>query len=260
VRTALTLAWRDLRAMFLSPIAYVILTVYLFLGGLFYVYFLQAFTMISAKALQQPSHDPQVMSLLNLNQMVLRPHLWDLCLLLLFLTPLVTMRLLAEERRSGTSELILTSPVRAGELVLGKFLAGAAFVAVAVALSLHYPLFLYAVGEPDTLPIIVGFLGLLLAGLAFVAVGLFASSLTDSPAMAAVLGLGMLLVLLMLGLSVGQVSPALGPLLRHLSFPAHFQEFAKGVLGASDVLYLLSLTAIALFATVRVVESHRWRG
>jgi ABC-2 type transport system permease protein len=260
VRTALTLAWRDLRALFLAPTAYVVLAVYLFLGGLFYVTFLQSFTMLSARALEQAPKDPWAMALLNLNQMVMRPHLWDLALMLLFLVPLVTMRLLAEERRAGTAELILTSPVRAGELVLGKFLAGAAFVVVAAALSLHYPLFLYAVGEPDTLPIVVGFVGLLLAGFAFVAVGLFASSLTDSPVVAAVLGLGMLLVLLMLGLSAGQASPELGPLLHHLSFPSHYQEFTKGVLGASNVLYMLSLTALALFATVRVVESHRWRG
>lgn len=259
MRVSLVLAWRELRGMFLSPTAWVVLAVYLALGGIFYVQVLEGFSQVSQALLAQPSTDPQIAALLNLNQFVVRSHLWVLCLLMMFLAPLLTMRMLAEERRAGTAELVLTSPVRSGELVAGKFLAGLGFMALVVALSLQYPLFLYAVGDPDLLPVLVGYLGLLLAGAAFIAIGLLASSLTDSPVIAAVLGLGLLLGYLFLS-SAGQgASPETRELLAGLSFAPHFQNLAKGVLSLSDVLHLLSVTFLALFATLRVVDSQRWR-
>lgn len=256
---AWTLAWRELRSMFLSPMAYVLLAVYLFLGSMFYVATLQRFAVMSKLLSAQAEENPQLMSALNLNQAVVRPHLWILCMLLMFLIPFLTMRLLSEERRTGTAELILTAPIRSESLVMGKFLAGLGFLGVAILLSLQYPLFLWAVGDPDLAPMAVGFLGLFLAGGCFIAVGLFASSLTDNPVVAAVLAFGLLLGFFFLSVAGQGASAEVQSLLSHLSFAPHFQQLAKGVLAASNVFFLVSATALALFATLRVVDSQRWR-
>jgi len=259
MRAALAIAGRELRAIFLSPIAWVLLAVYLVLGGLLYYNLLVSFARFSSQVLGAGTEDPQILAAASLNQFVVRSHLWALCVLLLLLTPFLTMRLLSEERRTGTAEMLLTSPVRTGEVVLGKYLAGLAAAVVMILLSSHYVLFLYAVGKPELRPILVGFLGLLLAAAGFVAVGLFASSLSDNPAVAAVLALGVLLALLLLEV----LAPAAGPqwegLLRALSATDHFRDFAKGVLSLSDAAYYVSLAAAALFGTARVLESHRWR-
>lgn len=259
MRKALAIAGRELRSIFLSPTAYVLIAVYLVLGGLMYHGLLLDFSRLSSQILAAAGDDARLLEAANLNQFVVRSHLWSLCLLLLLLTPFLTMRLLSEERRSGTAEMLLTSPVRTGDLVLGKYLAGLAAAGVLVLCSLHYVLFLYAVGQPEGRPIVVGFLGLFLAAAGFVAVGLFASSLSDNPAVAAVLALGILLALLLLEVWAPGAGPEYEGALRSLSATGPFRDFSKGVLSLSNVAYYVSLAALFLFGTARVLESQRWR-
>jgi ABC-2 type transport system permease protein len=179
--------------------------------------------------------------------------------LLLFLAPAVSMRLLAEEQRMGTLELLLTAPVRDVEVVLGKYLASLVFLVALLGLTFYYPFVLVMFGNPDRGPMLAGYLGVFLQGAAFLAVGLLASSLTQNQIVAGVASLFGLLVL-WLADSLGSVIPgALGDAVRYLGIVAHGSDFPRGLIESSSVVYYLSLIVVALFLTVRSLEARRWR-
>jgi ABC-2 type transport system permease protein len=257
VRNVLTIAGREIRSYFVSPIAYVVLTGFVLLGGWFFFNLLARFNLLLT--IYSAQQNPQILERLNLNEFVIGPLLHNLSVVLVILVPVITMRTLAEEKKAGTYELLLTSPLRVSEIVLGKFLGAFVFVAIMVALTGIYPAILLAYGNPETGVILGGYLGLLLLATAFVAVGILTSSFTENQIIAAVSCLVALLLLYIIGWPADNAGERLGALLRYLSLTEHFAQMVKGIVDTKDLAYFLSVILLALFLTHRSVESIRWR-
>jgi ABC-2 type transport system permease protein len=258
VRNILTIAGRELRSIFVSPIAYVVMTGFLLLGGWFFFNLLARFnflvTMYSsfqggAEAIQR----------LNVNEFVIAPLLHNLSVVLVILVPMITMRSFAEEKRAGTYELLLTSPVATWEIVVGKFLGAVGFIVVMVGLTAIYGVILWVYGNPELGIMVSGYVGLLLLAITFVTVGLFASSLTENQIIAAVTGLVMLLLLFVIAWPADNAGETLGGILRYVSVTEHFAEMIKGVVDTKSLVYFATMIVGWMFLTQRSVESIRWR-
>jgi ABC-2 type transport system permease protein len=257
VRNVLAIAGRELRSYFASPVAYVLLAAYLALAGYFFYALLTAFN--QTLQIYSMMRNPQMLERFNLNQMVIAPLLHNLSVLLIFIVPAITMRMFPEERRSGTYELLLTSPVRVSEIVLGKFLGGLVLVLLMVALSGLFGGLLLAYGNPEVPMMLAGYLGLALMALVFLAVGTLLSSFTDNVVIAYVGTLFALLVLYTIGWLGQTVEGAAGGIVRYASITEHFEEMTKGIIDTRDLVYFVTLMLIGLFLTQRSVESVRWR-
>jgi ABC-2 type transport system permease protein len=280
VRNTFAIAWREVRTSFTSPLAYVVIGVFLLLSGYIFWASLVRFSELCLRY----SSNPYFSSQLNVNDMVVRPLFGTMGIIFLLLIPMVTMRLLAEERKAGTAELLFTCPVTSGQVVLGKYIGAAVLLFVMIGVTLTYPFLIRNSGaSPDMKPTLVGYLGVLLMGLAFLAIGLLVSSLTDNQIVAAVGAFGALLMLwiidwmaesatiplgalmnkVTLGLwdkaHLGLGGPTLGDFLGSLSLIQHFQDFRKGLIDTQHVVFYLSVVFMALFVTQRVLESRRWR-
>jgi gliding motility-associated transport system permease protein len=247
---------RELRQYFTSPVAYVILAIFLFITGLFFYAIFSGF----AQASMQIAMNPGMGRDLNVMDSVLRPLFDNMRVILLLLMPLVTMRLFAEERRSGTIELLLTYPVRDGAVLVGKYLAAMTLYAAMIGGMLAYPAMLAYFARVEWAPLLTGYVGLVLMGAMFAAVGLFASSLTENQIVAAIVTFGILLSLWIIGWLAAFVSGPVGVVLTHLSMLEHNDTFAKGVLDTKDVIYYLDFTVLALFLALRSLETRRWSG
>jgi ABC-2 type transport system permease protein len=256
MRNVFTIIRKELRAYFVSPIAYVVLTGFLLLGGWFFFNLLSRFNVLLSiyTQLQQGAADQ-----LNLNEFVIAPLMHNLSIVLVILVPMITMRAYAEEKKGGTYELLLTSPLRTGEIVLGKFLASFVFICIMLGMTGVYPAVLIAFGNPEIGVLLAGYLGLLLLATAFVAVGLLTSSFTENQIIAAVSGLVATLLLYIIGWPADTAGEVLGPLLRYLSVTEHFAEMVNGLIDTQDLVYFASLILLSLFLTQRSVESLRWR-
>ncbi|MDQ6693394.1 MAG: ABC transporter permease [Chloroflexota bacterium] len=236
MRNALFIAGKELRSYFVSPIAYVIVAFWLVGTGLF-------FSLVAA------SGDASLQSVFGV-----------IIVLLLLLAPALTMRLIAEESRTGTLELLLTSPVKDWSVVVGKFLGALGLFVAMMALTLFYPLLLSLFGgNPDWGPIWSGYLGLLLLGMAFLSVGIFASALTSNQMVSAVISFVILLVLFVINQVAQNVGPGLSSFLTNLSLSGRFDPFTRGVVDLKDVVFFLTFTAAVLFITVQVLEARRYR-
>lgn len=247
---------KELRLYFTSPVAYVILTIFLLIAGYFFFSIFSFFT----RASMQAAMNPQMGRDLNVTDSVLRPLFANVSVILLLLMPLVTMRLFAEERRSGTIELLLTYPVRDGAVLAGKYLAALTMYVVMVAGTLAYPAMLVNFARVEWGPLLTGYLGLLLMGAMFLAVGLFASSLTENQVVAAIVTFGVLLMFWIIGWTAEFAGGPLGAVLTHLSILDHNDTFAKGVLDTKDIIYYVNFTVLALFLALRSLEARRWNG
>ena len=247
---------KEMRLYFTSPVAWVIITIFLVIAGYFFYSIFAFFTLAS----MQSAMNPQMARDLNVTDSVLRPLFSNISVILLLLMPMVTMRLFAEERRAGTIELLLTYPVRDGVVLIGKYLAALALYAIMLALTLLYPAILFYFARVEWGPFLTGYLGLLLMGAAFLAVGIFASSVTENQIVAAITTFGVLLILWVIGWSSDYAGGAWGKLLSHLSLLEHFDSFGRGVLDTKDVIYYVDLTILALFLSLRSLETRRWKG
>jgi ABC-2 type transport system permease protein len=257
VRNVLTIAGREIRSYFASPVAYVLLAAYLALAGYFFFALISAFN--TTLQIYSMMRNPEMLARFNLNQMVIVPLLHNLAVLLIFIVPAVTMRMFPEEKRAGTYELLLTSPVRVGEIVLGKFLGGLVLVLLMVALSGLFAVLLTIYGNPELPMMLAGYLGLALMATVFLAIGTLVSSFTDNVVIAYVGTLFALLVLYTIGW-LGETLPGgAGALVRYASITEHFQELTKGIIDTKDLVYFATLLLIGLFLTYRSVESVRWR-
>jgi ABC-2 type transport system permease protein len=256
MRNVFVIAWRDIRAVFVSPIAYVVLTGFLLLAGWFFFNLLGQFNRMVAMYSGLQGYDT---TWLNLNDAVIAPLLQNLSVVLLIVVPMLTMRSFAEERSTGTYELLFTSPVRVGEIVLGKFLAGAFFVSLMVGLTLVYAGILLWFGNPEIGLLVSGFLGLYLVALSYIAVGNFASALTSNQIIAAVTSLVILLLLFVISWPADGASETTKAVLQYLSVTDHFSTMIRGILDTKDLVYFASLTVVFLFLTHRAVESARWK-
>lgn len=258
MRNVLTIAGRELRSIFVSPIAYVVMTGFLLLGGWFFFNLLARFNLL-VSMYSSFQGGAEAMQRLNVNEFVLAPLFHNLSVVLVILIPMITMRGFAEEKRAGTYELLLTSPVATWEIVLGKFVGMVAFISVMVALTSIYGLILWIYGNPEVGIMVSGYLGLLLLAITFVTIGLFASSLTENQIIAAVTGLVMLLLLFVIAWPADSAGKVVGDVLRYVSVTEHFAGLVKGVIDSKSLVYFLTMIAGWLFLTQRSVESIRWR-
>jgi ABC-2 type transport system permease protein len=247
---------KELRLYFTSPVAWVVITIFLFISGYFFYNIFAFYTLAS----MQSAMNPQMARDLNVTDSVLRPLFSNVSVILLLLMPLITMRLFAEERRSGTIELLLTYPVRDGAVLIGKYLSALTLYALMLALTLLYPGMVAYFARVEWGPLLTGYLGLLLMGGTFLSVGIFASSLTENQIVASITTFGTLLILWVIGWSAEYVGGSWGRVLSHLSLLDHFDTFARGVLDTKDVIYYLDVSIVALFLTLRSLETRRWKG
>lgn len=257
MKNILVIAGKEIRSLFVSPIAYVVLTGFLLLGGWFFFNLLFRFSHLLT--LYTGLQNPQGLQGLNLNDHVIAPLLHNLTIVLVIMVPIITMRSFAEEKKSGTYELLLTSPLTVSQLVLGKFLGTLSFVLVMILLTGIYPAILLFYGNPELGILASGYLGLFLLAVVFVSVGLLTSSLTENQIVAAVSCFVILLLLYVLSWPAETTGADLGDLLKYLSVIEHFNEMVKGVIDTKDVVYFLTLILLSLFLTHRSVEASRWR-
>lgn len=257
MKNTLAIAGKELRSYFVSPIAYVVLTGFLLLGGWFFFNLLARFNFLLS--VYSALRNPEAMTRLNLNEFVIAPLLHNLSVVLVILVPMITMRSFAEEKRSGTYELLLTSPLSVTEIVLGKFLGAFVFLLVMIGLSGIYPVLLRVYGNPEVGVIVAGYLGLLLLATAFVAVGLLTSSFTENQIIAAVSCLVVLLLLYVIAWPAETAGEIVGAVLKYVSLTEHFTEMVKGLIDTRDLVYFVTVIVLALFLTQRSVESIRWR-
>lgn len=247
---------REFKAYFVSPIFYALSTVFLAIMGLMFYFNVSGYLQYFMQAAQYPP----MMEQININEMILRRVFNTMSFVaVLVLMPMLTMRIFSEEKKTGTIELILTSPVKDWHIILGKFLAALSLYAVMIALTLVYPFILQLYGDPDWGPVWMGYLGLLLMGGGVLAIGLFASSLTENQIVAAVICFGIALLLWLLDGAAQLVSGPWRELLAYLSVLRHYDNFSKGILDTTDILFYLSFIFFGLFITVRSLESIRWR-
>jgi ABC-2 type transport system permease protein len=251
---------RELRSYFSSPIAYVVLTLFLFLSGIVFQFILFRVLEMGLQA-SQGGQFGQGATPLDMPKMVSQGFLGTMSDILLFMVPMITMALFSEEKRRGTMELLLTAPLTDAQVVLGKFLGALSFYIILL-LTTALPIgVLYLYGKPASGPILTAYLGLLLYGLAILAIGVFISTLTENQIIAAVLTFGTIMILWLLNVMATRAEgPITKAVLTYLSVLSHLDDFFKGVLVSSDVIFYLSLMFVALFLTYRSVDSLRWRG
>ena len=244
---------KELRSYFVSPIAYILLGMFAIVFGFFFWSGLGYFVNMGIESQMRGGGFP-----LNVNEQLIRPLVSNISVIGLFLIPLITMRLFAEEKRSGTIELLATSPVRDFEIILGKWLAALLLYCGMLLLTALNFIWLFRYGQPDWKPMTVAYLGLLLQAGTMLAIGTFASTLTRNQIIAAAAAFGALLLLWVLGW-VEFESAAWARVLVYLSLPEHFESFAKGVISLKDSVYYVAGIVLGLFLTARSLESLRWR-
>lgn len=264
MKACLPIAARDLQSLFVSPVAYVVLTLWSVLAGSFFLSSLLGFVAEEERArqMQAAAHLAQ----LNLNDGLILPFLGSMWITMLFLVPAVTMGLFASEKANGTEELLLTSPLTGWDVVLGKFLAGSAFTGLMIAIVAFFPALLFIYGDPEVGKTAAGLLALLLVGLAYVAVGAFASSLTRNQLVAFMLTLVTLLVLGILlpfladlGAGGGGERSAVSAVLGWVSTGRHTERLLTGLVDTADLAYFAIVVLAFLLLTKTAVDSVRWR-
>jgi ABC-2 type transport system permease protein len=232
----LAITKRELRTYFNSPVAYIVITVFMLLAG--YLFWNTVFIERQAE---------------------MRGYFGLMPMLFTFIIPAITMRLLAEEKGSGTLELLITMPIRDWEVVVGKFLAAVGLLAALLLLTLVYAFTLAAIGPVDKGPAYGGFFGLLLMGSAYAAIGVMASSLTRNQIVAFILAFAISFGLYLFGRVVQIVPPSVQPVVAFLSIDNHFEAISRGVIDSRDVFYYLSVIAVSLVVATVALESHKWK-
>ncbi len=255
MRNIVAIAHKELKAYFSSPIAYIVLGFWALLYGYFFVALLQYFVRQSMQMSQ--FQGPQA---LNINQQLIRPLVQNVTILVLFLMPMVTMRTYAEEKRSGTIELLLTSPITDWQIILGKFLGAMSLYATMLAVTVIHLTLLFIYGNPEWKPILTAYLGLLLLGGCFISVGLFISSLTKNQIVAGMVTFAVFLLLWVITWIGSFSGPTVDQLTQYLSIIDHLDDFGKGVLDTTHIIYYLSFITFGLFLTAKSVDTERWRG
>jgi ABC-2 type transport system permease protein len=247
---------RELLSFFVSPIAYFVITGFALLVGFFFFNYLAFFARMYEMSQMMAFRGGQMP---NLNQTVIEGLFQTMIVILVFLVPLLTMRIVAEEKRRGTFELLITSPVSIGEIVLGKFLSLSVVLIVMLLITFIFPLLLMVYGAPEVPPIIVGFIGVVLCALGFASIGMAVSSFTENQIVAGVSSMVVLLLLYVIQAPAESLGGTTAEVLRYLSPIDQVQQFLRGVISLQAVTYFVSLIAIGLFLSHRALEAHRWR-
>jgi len=252
MRNILAVAGKELRAYFHSPIAYLVMALFAVLCGFFFYNYTAAFVVQTFRMMATGQMAPNV----SINEYIIRPLLEGvLTVVLLLLIPLVTMRLFAEEKRSGTVELLLTSPLTDLQIILGKFLGALALFAVLMLLSFLYIGLLFLYGNPNAKPLVAQALGLLLFGGALLSLGMWISTFTKNQIIAGVVAFALFLLLYVFDWVNAYSTSTAGRVMSYMALTTHFDNFAKGVIDSSDVVYYLSVIVMGIFLTARSVEA-----
>jgi ABC-2 type transport system permease protein len=248
------IARKEIHSYFRSPIAYGVMAFFALIAGYFFyagvLFFVQRGIESSMMGQSMP---------MDMNQFVIGPFFSNVGVIALFLIPMITMRLFAEEKRTGTIELLLTSPLNDLETILGKWIGAMVLYSAMLGLSAISMLTLFAYGKPDWKPIVVGYLGLLLQGGALLAIGTFVSNCTKNQIVAGVAGFAICLLLWILDWTSSFGNSVIQRVLSYLAVTTHFNSFSNGVLDTKDIIYYLSVIFVGLFLTARSMESIRWR-
>lgn len=254
MRNIWTICRKELGSYFVSPVAWLLLTMFGLIFGFFFWNALGIFVLEGMQMQLRGQSFP-----MNVNDQIIRPLLSNVSVVGLFFIPMITMRLFAEEKRSGTIELLATSPVADLEIILGKWLAAVGLYACLLLFTALNFIFLFLYGNPDWKPLAVGYLGLLLQGGLLLAIGTFISTLTKNQIIAGASTFAACLLLWVLSWVSGYDSATWATVLDYLSVITHFESFARGVIDSKDVVFYLSGIFLGLFATARSMESLRWR-
>jgi ABC-2 type transport system permease protein len=251
----IAIARKELRSYFASPIAYVVIGMFALTFGFFFYSLLLYFDRQSMQA-GGMGGGPSV----NVNEQLLRPVFLNATVIFLFVLPLITMRTYSEEKRSGTIELLLTSPLSDLQIILGKFFGAMGLYAAMLAVTLVHIGLLFVFGSPEWRPIATTYLGLLLMGGCFMSVGLFISSLTKNQIVASAITFGVFLMLWVINWIASFMGPTAQQVLNYLSITDHLDDFTKGILDTKHLVYYISFITFGLFLTARSVDTERWRG
>lgn len=247
---------KELYSLFASPIFYVVAFTFVVITGFFFYNAMAYYNVLSI----QISQNPMAADQFNIAEMVLRPFFLDMSIVLLLIAPLLTMRLYAEERKTGTLEILFTYPIADRATLLAKFLAALTALLVLLLGTMPGTLFLEYVTNPPWKLILCGYLGVFLLGASFISLGLFTSSLTQNQIVAAVLCFGALLMLWIIGWLKNLVGPGAAGFIEYVSSTKHLDSFSRGVLDSRDLLYYALFMILFLFLTLRQMGSYRWRG
>ncbi len=252
--TVWTIARRDFRAYFMSPIAYIVIALFLAIMGWMFFANLTYFNLSNLQARQYNSGKG-----VSITEGIIRPLFGNMNVVLLFIVPFITMRLFAEERKNRTLELLMTSPLTLNQLILGKFFSAVFLIGVMLAMTIVYPVVLFLTGNPELGPIATSLLGTFLLSSSLIALGVLFSSFTENQIVAAALTFACGLFLWLINWASQWAGATFGEFFNYLSLINHFNNFSRGLIDTSDVLFYLSFIFVSLFLTNRVLDSSRWR-
>lgn len=256
MRPLLAIFRREFTLYFVSPIGYIVLIVFLLVTGFNFSAGLVQFAAFARASNQGLAEGTPV----NVNLQLLNPLFFNMAFTVLFVVPLLTMRLFAEERRQGSLELLLTYPVSDLEVVLGKYLAALALYGLMLAGTLWSVVALFSLGSPDPGPVVSGYLGLFLYGAALISIGMMLSALTENQIVAGVLTFFVYLVLWLLNGVATTLPRATAAVVNFISVTDHFQALSQGVVDSADLIYFASLIAFGLYLSLTIVAAQRWSG
>ncbi len=259
MRHAFWIAKRELRSYFVSPIACIAITIFTFVSGFFFSSMLNAYVQQASLADGQMQRMGRSDFQLDVPTLVLNEFFRNEAFILVLVLPLLTMALISDERRKGTLELLLTSPVRSGELIAGKFLAAFGLLVVMLLPTLPFHAFMAQGGEWEPGVVLAGYIGLLLTGAAGIAIGLAVSSLCENVLIAALGTYGILFFLLFVDAGSSAAASIWSDFIKFLSIDYHYGNFARGVVALRDVLYFATFVTLGTFVTQRSIESIRFK-
>jgi len=250
-----TITKKELKSFLYSPIAYILTAFFLLVSGFFF-YNILAWANDQTMRMMQSGYG---MNRININQMLFEPFFNNMTIILMFLLPMLTMRLFADEKKMRTEELLLTSPLRLSAIIIGKYLAALIIYAIILLLTATYAIFVFVYGNPELAPLLTAYLGLFLLGAVFIAIGLFASALTENQVIAAVISFSSIILIWVISW-VGESGPgAWRGILTYLSFFSHFKNMVSGVIDTQDIVYYLTFIFLGLYLTRSVFEFRKWR-
>jgi len=245
---------KELRSYFTSPIAYAVMALFALIFGFVFFSATRDFVNFTFRSQMTGGTQP-----LSVNEFIIRPLLGFAGTVSLFLIPMISMRLIAEEKRNGTIELLLTSPIQDFSIILGKWLGAMLLYLFVLGMSLLSIALLFAWGKPDWKPVLVAYLGLILQGGCLLAIGVLISAMTSNQIVAGGAAFFVSLLLYMLSWFTEFDSTTTSKVLNYLSIVTHMENFSKGVLDLKDAVFYVTFIFLALFLTVRQMESLRWR-
>lgn len=250
-----TIARRDFRSYFTSPLAYLIIAAFLALMGWIFFYSLDSFVKRNVGS----QNYGMMASQISMTDGIIRPLFGNINVILMFIMPFITMRLLSEEKKQNTIQLLFTSPVSVTEIIFGKFLSAMGFVSVMLLSTLVYPIFLFIIGEPDLGPILSCYLGTLLLSGCYVSIGLMCSASTENQILAGILTFALGLFFWLISWASMSVGPFWADFFEYLSIIGHFENFTSGVISSADLIFYLSFIGYGIFLSHRILDSYRWR-